>query len=235
MRKILASMVVMSLCGIAFAGGTAGYAIVPQVVGTDPIEPSYDIAAHQVVDFTVSVDSGDRWTTASCDATFAGNGCNFTFWEHLAGGDIQPSDLFLGLYGYLKYDSFWTCSEEYPNTNIDPDLQATTFAPGNPQFKTATRRMAEWYADPEAPNVFEGTYTLARYNLNLAECPPGTVNYETPYGVACSLELSGSLFFESTGGQAHPFAVSVPLCWNIPEPASLSLLALGGLALIRRR
>ena len=212
LKKFIATLSVVAFVAAASAGTiTVSLQEVPIVAGSDALVPN-GLDGYVCVDLKVTM-TDDIWTTAGADATLT----NGTFWEHPAGQDIQPQDLFLGLYGYLKYDSFWTTSEEFPNTNLDPDAQATNFAPGNPSVKNATHRVAEWYVDPESPAApNNGVFTIARYTFLPGASP--------------ELHVIGTVFIESLGGTEIPYDV----IWT-PEPASLSLLALGGLALIRRR
>ena len=229
----------MLVPAVAFAGGTADYAVVPYVAPALDVAydiPTYEGEGHTVIDLLTVTDAGDRWTTAYANAFFAGDpACDYTFWEHPSGGNTEPLAANLAYFGLLAYDSFWTNPEDYPNTDLDTGGSSTTFAPGSPLQNTATNKEAEWYADPEEPNADGGAYTLARYNV-VGFPAAGMVDFETPFGVACSLVIEGDYFYASTGGQPYPFSLEIPLAWyEIPEPASLALLALGGLTLIRRR
>ena len=245
-KKLLAATVLLFLPALVFAGGSAGYADVAYV--RPALDIAYDIdqyegEGHRVVDLTVDVDDLDQWTTAYADAYFwcvdtpqdPNTPACGTFWEHPEGGNTmeEPS-------GYFQldiYDSFWTCPEEYPNPDLDPTKLATTFAPGSPLINTGYRKAAEWYADPEDPNVDGGLWTLARYNFTLdcSLCPPGTcVPYDNGEPVNCYLIIEGDMYYASTGGLPWAYSLEIPVCW-VPEPGSLGLLALGTLALIRRR
>ena len=236
MKKTLATFAVLCVCGAAFAAGTASYAVVPYVApGTDVAYPiaQYEGEGHRVYDLQVNVDAGDKWTTASALAYFMSDapGGSLAFWDHPSGGNI-PAPSNFSYFGLAAYDSFWTCTEEYPNPDLAPTAVATTFAPGSPIQNTATVREAEWYADPGDPEAGAGTFTLARYNV-WGELPEGT--YAEPVGPeAAWLVIEGDYYYASTGGTPHPYSLSIPVAW-FPEPASLSLLALGGLALLRRR
>jgi hypothetical protein len=246
-RKLIAATVVLFFPALAFGIGTAGYA---EVAYERPAQDfAYDIdtyegEGHRVVDLTVNVDDGDKWTTAYAAAYFE---CAFdpmvccgTFWEHPEGGDTQAG-VNTNFFGLTAFDSFWTCSEEYPNADADPEKNATTFAPGSPIAKEDCLREAEWYVDPEDPEVDGGLWVLARYNFtvdcSLCPCPPGMecVDYPTDFDVCCWLMIEGDMYYASTGGEAWPYSLAIPVCWCIPEPGSLGLLALGALALIRRR
>ena len=94
------------------------------------------------------------------------------------GGNTQPNTALFDQFGLLKYDSFWTCTEEYPNPDVDPDDDATAFAPGSPLALNETHREAEWYVDPSAPNVDGGSYTLARYTVLWLGGTPGILSME---------------------------------------------------------
>lgn len=240
MKNSLVMFAVQCVCGAAFAAGTAGYAVVPYVApGMDVMYSiaQYEGEDHRVFDLTVNVDDGDKWTTASayacfvCDPAFPGG--TLAFWDHPSGGNV-PFPAYFAYFGLAAYDSFWTCSEEYPNPDLNPLVLDTTFAPGSPIRNTAAEKWAEWYADPGQPEAGAGLFSLARYNV-WGACPPGCTTFPVPFGVVCSLVITGDYYFASTGGTPHPYSISIPLCWWLPEPTGLSLLAVGGLALIRRR
>ena len=72
---------------------------------------------------------------------------------------------------------------------------------------------ADWFWTPDG-NFYPGTFTIARF----------TIMNPQPGWLACIDMQVGRI-------NVQPF--SYQTC--VPEPASLALLALGGLALIRRR
>ncbi len=88
-----------------------------------------------------------------------------------------------------------------------------------------------------------GTYDLYYENIHTAEGAtrmPGLFDYNSnEHGYALNLEIPGFIWFanawrddNANGGDGFdvPFVINV-----IPEPASLALLAVGGLAILRRR
>ena len=214
-KKFLATVSVMCLV-VAASAGTIEVSLAAvdtsdaaglTDIAVDPA--AWAAAGYVVYDLVVTVAGDDRWTTAFGEADLTGG----AFWEHPEGGNLgEPPSAYFQL---TKYDSFWTSSEEFPNTDIDPSKQATVFAPGSPILMDATNRDAEWYADPEEPNVGDGAYTIARYTFLPSR--------------AWELCVAGNVYLASTGGLEYPYDVCVP------EPGSLGLLALGALGLIRRR
>ena len=205
---------------VAFAGGSAEWIEVPFIPPLscegEPVS-QYVEEGHRTIDLRAIVDNGDRWASAYAIAYFDGSAdCDFVFWEHVLGVDTQPNTALFGAYCLLPYDSFWTCTEEYPNPDLDPSKNATTFVEGSPLQKTSVAREAEWYADPELPNADGGEYSIARYNV-MGFCPTGCTQEETAYGVACELVIEGALYFDSTGDVAWPFELHIPLCWYATE------------------
>ena len=225
---ILASLCV---CGAAMADGFATWNYVPYVAPVTDF--AYDIGlyeseAHCVIDFQVNVDPGDKWTAASAYAYLLRESPDLeaAFWDHPSGGNIPVPATFV-YFGLAAYDSFWTCTEEYPNPDLNPSSVATTFAPGSPIQNTDSLREAEWYADPGDPEADGGLYTLARYNVT------GDLPFYPLQPDSIWLVISGDLYFSSTGGTPHPFSLTIPA--RIPEPTSLSLLLIGAAAALRRR
>jgi hypothetical protein len=251
MLKNLSAVAMVTGCAsLALAGGYGDYAEVPYVRPATDLAydiDQYEADNHRVFDLLVVVDDGDRWTAASylaytwCVAD-PDQHCA-TFWDHPVGGHTQPETTQFTDYGLLQYDTFITCPEEYPNPDLDPTENATTFAPGSPLQTGPYVYEVEWYADPELPNADGGTYALARFNLtidcSLCECPvePGECyDYEPfPGAPVCAyFTIEGCSYFACCESP-WPYQIDIPVCWCIPEPSGTALLALGGLALIRRR
>jgi hypothetical protein len=222
LKKFVAAMMVLTCVAVVSADTLIDVALVPVDLSGAAGYTDYSVppgpwaaAGYRCFDLKVTVKTAtDSWTTASADANISVNG---TFWNHPNGGDKQPNVNNFPFFGLTRFDSFYCSAEEWPNPDLDTNADATSFAPGSPSASTTTHRAAEWYSDPLAPTAYGGTYTIARYTL----LPTGT-------GV---LRVTGNTYVASTGGNPHAYDVQV----TFPEPGSMALLALGGLALIRRR
>lgn len=144
---------------------------------------------YDLVVTVVGPPSDERWSLAEgyADLTAA------TFWEHPEGGDIQPDSFFFSWFGLLRFDSFWTCPEEWPNPDLNPDENATYLLSVS---MSATERDAVWFTDPSASVAGPGTYTIARYCF-------------LPVSDSWALCVSGNVWLISTGGTPYPFDLCV--------------------------
>jgi len=210
LKKLLATTAVLAFVAAASATVTFSWAYVDNdVTGiTDfVVAPAdFETAGYVTVDLIGTFD-GEYWSTAYSLATANG------FFNHPNGngGEMAPDTNNFSFVGLTRFDSFYTGMNDYPNA--EPGAGDATAAPGSPLQNTATVREMEWFDYPELDNT--GTFTMARFTC----MPEGT------------LELSGYATTVESGTEQFPFAFSIP----VPEPASLALLGLGALALIRRR
>ena len=227
MRKLLALLTV--LCFTTVASATITATLEPVAYVAPDTDLAYDIGqyeaeCHKVWDLVVHVSDGDKWNTAGIECMLTGTCDAAVFWDHPMGGDTQPDTGDFAYFGLVAYDTFWTCTEEYPNPDIDPLKNATTFAPGNPIANEPQYKYCEWYHDPEDPEVGDGDFTIMRMNVL---CDPDCCDPGDPF--YADLEVWGVVY-----GDSGVYDVDLVERVCVPEPASLALLALGGL-LIRRR
>jgi hypothetical protein len=108
------------------------------------------------------------------------------------------------------YDTFFTSPELYPN---GPVLRCVSF--GNGPVEEPAYLFGEWY---DTANTGNGDFVIARLSVN----DPGVEAY---------LDIFLRVAAANTGGQLFDYEWHIP----VPEPGGLVLLALGGLALVRRR
>lgn len=164
-------------------------------------------AGSATYDLKVTVSGGDDWTSTSMKSSISGG----TYYNDALGGNSQPNPALFPFAPNLQWDTFATQPEGWPN--VGGQGAGIGFA-GTPVFGN-TSIDATWFDTPT--NGGDGTFTLARISVQGLQA--GWV-----------LKLDGAHTTVKGGATLYPYS------FTVPEPSTLGLLVLGGLAgLIRRR
>ena len=166
---------------------------------------AFSIQPAYTYDLTVAISGDDDWTCSNASADVTGG----YMWNDIVSLDLNPP---VFPTGDTQFTTFYSIPAGYPNA---ANVVFASFAAGpNEDGPPMTHTDADWF---DTTNDGDGTYTIARYTI-VPDVDPGW-----------TFHLAGNVVIASTSGQYHPFE------FFIPEPSSLVLLALGGLALILLR
>ena len=216
MRKLLAVtsvLVLVTAAGADITGSVLGPSV--NVLTTGDTAYTWDLQA--------TITGADAWTVAGGSVVGAPwiTVADGTFYHDPMNDTNPPNPGFFGMVPDSEFTSFYTTHLGYPNIpgiapGVSPGFAVGPEDPTDPLYDF-TYLLADWFWTPDG-NDYPGTFTVARL----------TIIEDTP-GVAATGTIDMQLGSRELG--VIPFTAVVVT----PEPGSLALLALGGLALIRRR
>ena len=213
LKKLLAFTSVLVFVTAARAGITGS--VLP--LGPHTLDGSGGPAGTTVYsyDMQVTITGSDAWTVGGGPAVGVPwiNLAGGTFFQSSIGDANPPDPAFIAVFADIEWTSFYTTHLGYPNVGIQGVAPGFASGPAD----TATSLNADWFWTPDASD-YPGTFTIARFSI-----------IEDTAGVPAT----GTIDMQIGSQGVSPFAYTETVV--TPEPGSLALLALGGLALIRRR
>jgi hypothetical protein len=154
----------------------------------------------------VPAEPWDDWTAAGMDVTVEGGTFLLVQNDPYSGNPPDPATFVV--WPDAEFDSYYTSPGDYPNTTYDGGIVGIAST-----ADTVTRLDTDWFDTVQAVG---GPFVIAQI----------TVLPESPDWIATGhLQYAGA----HTGGKLWEYR------FTIPEPATLTLVALAGLALTRRR
>jgi len=216
LTKLLVAVSILA-AGVVASGEITDVQMVPVYQGIigDPATPEMWVDVHDLV---VTIAGNDAWTVAGGAAVgvpWATCDAYGLFFQHAKGGTCQPNLLWFHFFPAVEWDTFYATHLGWPNVETQGVLPGFAYGPIEDNIPS-TELMADWYSTPDF-NYYPGTFTIARVTI----APDDPENWWVDIAVQVGSLETTPLLFETTYG--------------IPEPGSLALLALGGLALFRRR
>jgi hypothetical protein len=193
---------------------------------------------HFSYDLVLTMTGGDDWTSSSISAAIAGGDmATFNPRNSAAKPAAKGSETTTTLHG-----AYVSTPNDVPNTSVDGSIASTLGFAGTTSWLAASLS-ATWFDTSANPAVYTDPdtgepitlppydkFTVLRITLRQPVALDSLTLVDTGTTVAT---INTNTTVKSTGGTLQPFSFKV---YRVPEPTTLSLLALGGLAgLIRRR
>lgn len=249
LKRCLATAAAMAASSIALAQGT----VLVDVL--EPAETSGTIPANtRIVDVFFDVAASDVWQGGGIRAA-AENGATLIYFD----SDVNTPGLQPGLINGGTANKFTTmisrprgrdAAERFTNAGVAA-IGAYDPAGSSPETTPNLLNVAYLASPPKTPGSGSGDGYIARIAVDISNVPPipgWDINDYNNWGAGPigSIPSSSWVVLRSTGltqpGGTATATFDVPALnftnwamWFAPEPTSLTLLALGGLAAIRRR